>query len=368
MTRTRPRVACGQLLPRGARLIHLPFRIEMDQHLDPREFAPQLGLEPDAACVLAFDHLARDRTRALLVAGIITGLAATGLLRGKLDLAAETLENLQLDTLDLYYLHAPDPSTPLDETLSAMKTLVEQKKIGAWGMSNFASWEFLEAMSIARRIGLPEPRIAQVIYNVLIRQLDIEWEVKRKDGSTFVCRMIAKTLDAWHERFQAHRAEFAERFDERFCRMWEFYLAASEGAFRWQDLMVFQIQIAKRNPATPLDRRRDGKCGANDPSGTLSFSFRLWALLAPNDDASASCADQRATVAISTSGCSAISHRSCGRPDSRHSRSRRSSTRARDSNAAFSSNDGFSVVAPTSTTVPSSITGRNESCCARVNR
>ena len=32
-----------------------------------------------------------------------------------------------------------------------------------------------------------------------------------------------------------------------------------------------------------LDRRRDGKCGANDPSGTLSFSFRLWALLAPND-------------------------------------------------------------------------------------
>ncbi len=47
---------------------------------------------------------------------------------------------------------------------------------------------------------------------------------------------------------------------------------------------------------------------------------------------------------------------------------RNTSTRARDKSAAFSSNDGFSVVAPTSVTVPSSITGRNESCCARLKR
>ena len=47
---------------------------------------------------------------------------------------------------------------------------------------------------------------------------------------------------------------------------------------------------------------------------------------------------------------------------------RNTSTRARDSSAALSSKDGFSVVAPTSTTVPSSITGRNTSCCARLKR
>ena len=44
------------------------------------------------------------------------------------------------------------------------------------------------------------------------------------------------------------------------------------------------------------------------------------------------------------------------------------STRARDNSAAFNSKDGFSVVAPTSTMVPSSITGRKASCCARLNR
>jgi aryl-alcohol dehydrogenase-like predicted oxidoreductase len=87
----------------------------------------------------------------------------------------ETLENLRVDALDLYYLHAPDPATPLRETLGALKTLIDEKKIGAWGMSNFASWEVLEATMIADSLGLPRPRIAQVIYNLLIRQLDVEW-------------------------------------------------------------------------------------------------------------------------------------------------------------------------------------------------
>jgi aryl-alcohol dehydrogenase-like predicted oxidoreductase len=87
----------------------------------------------------------------------------------------ETLHNLGVETLDLYYLHAPDPATPLRETLDALFSLVQQNKIRAWGMSNYASWEVLEATNIAQSIGLPPPRIAQVIYNLLIRQLDIEW-------------------------------------------------------------------------------------------------------------------------------------------------------------------------------------------------
>jgi aryl-alcohol dehydrogenase-like predicted oxidoreductase len=87
----------------------------------------------------------------------------------------ETLDNLGIETLDLYYLHAPDPTTPLDETLGALEALIEQNRIRAWGMSNYASWEVLEAASIAKSIELPPPRIAQVIYNLLIRQLDVEW-------------------------------------------------------------------------------------------------------------------------------------------------------------------------------------------------
>ena len=64
----------------------------------------------------------------------------------------------------------------------------------------------------------------------------------------------AYTLQAWRERFMAHRDEVLKLYDERFCRMWECYLAMSESAFRWQDAVVFQVQLAKRNDSVPLTR------------------------------------------------------------------------------------------------------------------
>ncbi|MGH6762781.1 MAG: class I SAM-dependent methyltransferase [Phyllobacterium sp.] len=64
----------------------------------------------------------------------------------------------------------------------------------------------------------------------------------------------AETLKAWRERFEANRDKAKEIYDERFCRMWEFYLAASESAFRWQNMIVFQIQMAHRQDAVPLTR------------------------------------------------------------------------------------------------------------------
>jgi len=64
----------------------------------------------------------------------------------------------------------------------------------------------------------------------------------------------ADTLKAWRERFQAHREEAKALFDERFCRMWEFYLAGSETSFRVNGNMVFQIQLAKRQDVVPRTR------------------------------------------------------------------------------------------------------------------
>jgi cyclopropane-fatty-acyl-phospholipid synthase len=64
----------------------------------------------------------------------------------------------------------------------------------------------------------------------------------------------AETLKAWRARFAARRSEVAELYDERFCRMWEFYLAVSEMAFRHRGCMVFQIQLAKRVDALPITR------------------------------------------------------------------------------------------------------------------
>ena len=64
----------------------------------------------------------------------------------------------------------------------------------------------------------------------------------------------AETLKAWRERFVAHREEAERLYDQRFVRMWEFYLAASEMAFRESDMVVFQIQIAKRKGVVPETR------------------------------------------------------------------------------------------------------------------
>ncbi len=64
----------------------------------------------------------------------------------------------------------------------------------------------------------------------------------------------AKTLNHWRRRFAANRDTIASLYDERFCRMFEMYLAGSELAFSVQDHMVFQIQLARRQDAVPLTR------------------------------------------------------------------------------------------------------------------
>ncbi len=64
----------------------------------------------------------------------------------------------------------------------------------------------------------------------------------------------AETLRMWRERFVLSWNEAAELLDERFCRMWEFYLAGSEAAFRFQRLVVFQVQLTKRLDTLPLTR------------------------------------------------------------------------------------------------------------------
>ena len=64
----------------------------------------------------------------------------------------------------------------------------------------------------------------------------------------------AETLKAWRERFMARRKEAAQLYDERFARMWEFYLASSEMAFRKQNLMNLQIQLTKRQGVVPMTR------------------------------------------------------------------------------------------------------------------
>ncbi len=64
----------------------------------------------------------------------------------------------------------------------------------------------------------------------------------------------AKTLAHWVSRFEANRAKVAEMYDERFCRMWEFYLISCEMMFRTGSQLVFHMQLAKKRDAVPIVR------------------------------------------------------------------------------------------------------------------
>ena len=62
------------------------------------------------------------------------------------------------------------------------------------------------------------------------------------------------TLRNWKERFLSKREEVLDMFDEKFLRMWEFYLVGCEMAFKWGDQVVFQLQLTKKLNSTPITR------------------------------------------------------------------------------------------------------------------
>ncbi|MCW3837312.1 class I SAM-dependent methyltransferase [Sphingomonas canadensis] len=76
----------------------------------------------------------------------------------------------------------------------------------------------------------------------------------------------ADTLLHWYDRFQQNRDRVRRLYDERFCRMWEFYLAACEMSFRQGDLMVFQLQLARERDAAPRTRDYMFEEERRDPS------------------------------------------------------------------------------------------------------
>jgi cyclopropane-fatty-acyl-phospholipid synthase len=64
----------------------------------------------------------------------------------------------------------------------------------------------------------------------------------------------AETLKHWHQRFEANRAKIAAMYDERFCRMFEFYLISAEMMFRTGSQLVFHMQLARKRDAAPIVR------------------------------------------------------------------------------------------------------------------
>jgi aryl-alcohol dehydrogenase-like predicted oxidoreductase len=86
----------------------------------------------------------------------------------------ESLRRLQTDYIDVYYAHAPDYTTPLEETLRAFDDLVGQGKVLYIGMSNFYAWQVCKALWISDKNNLARCDCIQVAYNLIARDCEIE--------------------------------------------------------------------------------------------------------------------------------------------------------------------------------------------------
>lgn len=94
-----------------------------------------------------------------------------------------SLGRLRTDHVDVLYLHQPDRSTPDEETLTAVRTLVDSGAVRTWGVSNHAAWQIAELRHTAARLGLDAPVLGQQVYSVIATRIDDEYgEYARSTG------------------------------------------------------------------------------------------------------------------------------------------------------------------------------------------
>jgi len=163
--------------------------------------------------------LGRDRDRVVVaskvgldrVGGKPEGLSPLTIERA----IAGTLQRLGTDRVDVYYLHAPDHETPIERTLAAMKALVDSGRVRAWGVSNYAAWQILEMDHLADGLGLARPVVAQMLCNVLHRELEVEYFAfaRRYPVHTTVYNPLAGGLLTGKHRYEEAPAK-GSRFDD----------------------------------------------------------------------------------------------------------------------------------------------------------
>lgn len=102
--------------------------------------------------------------------------AYSGLSRQAMRWALEdTLQRLGMDYVDLYYLHRPDYSTPIEESLETLEELRREGKIRYGAISNYSAWQHTEILWLCEKNGWQAPRVAQQMYNVITRNLEQEY-------------------------------------------------------------------------------------------------------------------------------------------------------------------------------------------------
>ena len=136
-----------------------------------------------------------------------------------------SLKRLQTDCLDICYLHRPDGKTPIEETLAAFDTLVQQGKVMYVGMSNFAAWQVCEALWKGQVNRWAPPVVVQVPYNLITRSIDEECVAFCRQmgiGMTVFNPLAGGFLTGKHSRGKG--PEEGSRFDinkEYYGRFWQ---------------------------------------------------------------------------------------------------------------------------------------------------
>lgn len=120
----------------------------------------------------------RDRINLATKAGIYPGDAGDAPLLSELGLQRSldaSLGRLGVDVIDVFYLHQPDRSVAIDETLGALAGLRSDGKIRAYGVSNYSAWQIADITRFAAAAGMPPPALAQQLYNLVARRIEDEY-------------------------------------------------------------------------------------------------------------------------------------------------------------------------------------------------
>lgn len=178
---------------------------------------------------------------------------------GKLDEASiteqleESLRRLRMDSVDTLYLHFPDPSTDIEDTLAVCAKLHERGLFRELGMSNYAAWQVVDALHLCKANGWPEPKVYQGLYNGLSRKVEQElFPALRNSGMRFYAYnplaggILAGKYSNYSEDPEPGRFTFRPNYKDRYWKK-SFFDALSalneackeantglvDAAFRW---------------------------------------------------------------------------------------------------------------------------------------
>ena len=167
---------------RGPEVARACLRRAFDLGITHFDFANNYGATPGQAEIVCGEVIRRELPRDELIIstkagyGMWAGPYGDGLSKKHLVASCDqSLRRMGLDYFDLFYLHRPDPQTPLEESLGALDLLIRQGKVLYGGVSNFPGALFADAVRVCQREGLAPITIHQPSYSLLNRR--IEWDL-----------------------------------------------------------------------------------------------------------------------------------------------------------------------------------------------